>query len=63
MERAIVESSSEGNPSVTTQAADRKRDSKAAITTWKTRLTPDEQALIRERTFPVWKEFYGDDDW
>jgi len=63
VERAIVESSSEGNPSVTTQAADRKRDSKAAITTWKTRLTPDEQALIRERTFPVWKEFYGDDDW
>jgi Sulfotransferase family len=63
VERAIVESSGEGNPSVTTQASDRRRDSKAAITAWKSRLTPEDQALIRERTAPVWQEFYGDEDW
>ena len=63
VERSIVESSAEGNPSVTTEASSRRRDSRAAITTWKDRLSPEEQATIRDRTAPVWQQFYGDEDW
>lgn len=63
VERTITESSSEGNPTVSTQASDRRRDSRAAITAWRSRLTPEQQARIRERTAPVWQMFYGDEDW
>lgn len=63
VQRAVVDSSSEGNPAVTTQASSRRRDSKAAATAWKERLTPEEQATIKERTAPVWREFYSEDDW
>jgi hypothetical protein len=60
---AIEASSGEGNPAVTTVASDRRRDSRAAITAWKRRLTPEEQAEIKERTAPVWEAFYGEEDW
>jgi hypothetical protein len=63
VERAVVRSSSEGNPAVTDRASSRQRDSKAAISVWKDRLTVDEQASIKERTDPVWREFYADEDW
>jgi len=63
VERSIVQSSAEGNPSVTTEASSRRRDSRAAITTWKDRLSGEEQATIRDRTAPVWQQFYGDEDW
>jgi Sulfotransferase family len=63
VERAIEDSSGEGNPSVTTQASNRRRDSKASITTWKDRLSDEDQATIKERTGPVWREFYGEEDW
>jgi hypothetical protein len=63
VERTILESSGEGNPAVSEEASDRRRDSRAAITAWKDRLTPEDQATIRERTAPVWQMFYGDEDW
>jgi hypothetical protein len=63
VERAVVESSSGDNPAVTTEASSRRRDSKAAATAWKGLLTPEHQATIKERTAPVWQEFYGEDDW
>jgi len=63
VERAIVQSSSPGNPSVTEKASNRRRDSRAAITAWKGRLTSEEQAAIKARTDPVWREFYSDEDW
>ena len=63
VERAVIRSSGEGNPAVTDRASSRLRDSKAAISVWKDRLTPEEQESIRERTDPVWREFYEDEDW
>jgi hypothetical protein len=63
VERAILESSSEGNPAVTVEASSRRRDSKAAAIAWKGLLTADQQAAIKERTAPVWQEFYDEDDW
>jgi hypothetical protein len=63
VERAVVDSSAEGNPAVTTQASSRRRDSRAAISAWKDRLRPEEQAAIKERTDPLWREFYADEDW
>jgi len=63
VERAVIRSSGEGNPAVTDRASSRLRDSKASISVWKDRLTSEEQESIRERTDPVWREFYGDEDW
>jgi Sulfotransferase family len=63
VERAVIRSSGEGNPAVTDRASSRLRDSKASISVWKDRLTAEEQESIRERTDPVWREFYGDEDW
>jgi hypothetical protein len=40
-----------------------KRDSRAARWTWTTRLTPDEQARIREGTEEVARGFYAEGDW
>jgi hypothetical protein len=61
--RAVEESSGEGNPSITTDASSRRRDSRAAITAWKARLGAEDQAIIKARTAPVWHEFYGEEDW
>jgi Sulfotransferase family len=63
VERAVLDSSAEGNPAVTTQASSRRRDSRAAISAWKSRLTPEEQATIKERTDPLWRAFYAEEDW
>lgn len=63
VERAVVDSSSGDNPAVTDEASSRRRDSKAAATAWKRLLTAEQQATIRERTAPVWQEFYGEDEW
>ena len=63
VERAVIRSSGEGNPAVTDRASSRLRGSTAAISVWKDRLTPEEQESIRERTDPVWREFYEDEDW
>ena len=63
VERTVREHSGEGNPEVTADPASHRRDSAKAITAWKRRLDPGQIARIREGTDPVWKEFYGDDDW
>jgi Sulfotransferase family len=59
----VEEHSGTGNPSVTTDAASHKRDSRKAITAWKARLTPEEVDRIRTRTDAISKAFYTDDDW
>ena len=61
--RTVEDHSGAGNPSVTTDAASHKRDSRKAITAWKGRLTPEEIERIRTRTDPIAKAFYTDDDW
>ena len=62
--RRTIEAHSGGdNPAVTTDAASHKRDSRAAITAWKQRLTSEQIDLIRTRTEPIAKEFYVDADW
>jgi hypothetical protein len=63
VEAAIVRSSQEGNPSVTSDASDRRRDSRSAIVAWKRMLLPEQQALVRERTDPWWRRFYEESDW
>jgi hypothetical protein len=63
VERAILESSAAGNPTVTTTASDRRRDSRAAISAWKQQLSAEDRATIKERTAPVWTRFYDEDDW
>jgi hypothetical protein len=40
-----------------------RRDSRANITTWRTRLTSDEIARVREATADVSPRFYGADEW
>lgn len=40
-----------------------KRNSRENIGTWKQRLTVDEVKLIKDRTKPVWTNFYKEDDW
>ncbi len=40
-----------------------KRDSKANVKSWRSRLTPEEIELVRERTAAVAVSFYGDEDW
>jgi hypothetical protein len=61
--REIEESSGQDNPSVTVDASSRRRDSKAAISVWKKHLSAHDQATIKERTAPVWQEFYVEEDW
>jgi hypothetical protein len=61
--RTIEAHSGEGNPAITTDAASHKRDSRAAISAWKTRLTPEQIDRIRTRTEAIAKEFYTDADW
>ena len=47
------------------RASDRslRRDSRASIWTWKSRLTEEEIERVRVETEPLWKEFYSDGDW
>ena len=45
------------------QAFSLKRDSRAAIWSWKSRLTESETTRVREGTLDVAREFYSDDDW
>lgn len=39
------------------------RNSKENISTWKTRLTPDEIDKIKKGTYNVWTKFYTEQDW
>lgn len=40
-----------------------KRNSKQNIKSWKDRLTIEEIELIKQNTYPIWKEFYTEKDW
>ncbi|RDK84814.1 sulfotransferase domain-containing protein [Marinirhabdus gelatinilytica] len=42
---------------------ERQRDSKQNISTWKTRLEPEEIERIKEGTQPIWPHFYTEEDW
>jgi hypothetical protein len=59
----IEEYSSMAHPAESEDASSHRRDSRAAVNVWKSRLSPDEVARIRSGTERVVKEFYGDDDW
>jgi hypothetical protein len=61
--RTIEEHSGGGNPHETTDAASHKRDSRNAITAWKSRLTPEEIRRIRGATEAISSAFYADVDW
>ncbi len=62
---AIAATSSTANPA---EAPGRvvdamQRDSRANVTTWKSRLSTEQIARIRESTGDVWPAFYSDADW
>jgi Sulfotransferase family len=59
----VEEHSGVGNPHETTDAASHKRDSRKAITAWKSRLTPEEVRRIRDGTEAISSAFYADVDW
>ncbi len=61
--RTIEEHSGVGNPEETTQASSHKRDSRKAMTAWKTRLRPEEIDRIRTGTAAISEAFYTGDDW
>jgi Sulfotransferase family len=63
--RYIEEHSSEENPSEAPRgvAHQLKRDSKAAVWNWRSRLSPEEVARIRRETEDVARFFYTDADW
>ena len=64
-EQAVAEHTSGDNPA---EAPGRevevlKRDSRANVTTWKSRLTAEEAERVRERVADVAPRFYADDEW
>jgi len=62
--RATVEEySSSAHPAETRDASSHRRDSRAAVKVWKSRLSPGEIEAIRSGTERVAKEFYDDGDW
>lgn len=63
--RAVEQLSSAGNPAevATTRTRDVRRDSGAAMWTWRARLKPDEVARLRAGTADVAAQFYGPEDW
>lgn len=58
-----IETSSPSNPVDVNDMASTRRDSRAAVRSWKRGLSPDDVARIRERVEPLASEFYSDDDW
>lgn len=57
VKREIIKSTTTG----TSQGL--KRNSKKNIYTWKERLSLPEIKLIKEKTYPLWNEFYSEDEW
>jgi hypothetical protein len=61
---AILEHSGEANPSELRRSHDIRLNSKASISSWRTRLTPEQIERVRTGTADVYPSFYGDDeDW
>jgi hypothetical protein len=52
----VIRSSSKNN-------ADLKRNSVANVTTWKSRLTTEELARIKEKVSDISAAFYAEDEW
>lgn len=62
--REVVEHwSGPSNPSNTVVAGDMRRDSRAALGSWKRRFTEHEIGRIRDAVEPISGAFYGDEDW
>lgn len=59
----IISHSNSSNPSEQRDASSTKRDSRASVSTWKTRLSSEEIARIRVGVEPIASEFYTDADW
>jgi hypothetical protein len=59
----ILEHSRSTNAAESPDPADHRRDSRASIETWKSRLTGEEIEKIRREVEPLSKEFYSDVDW
>jgi hypothetical protein len=65
LERAVAEHSSEENPREARPGVVHllKRDSRAGVWNWRTRLTPSEVTQVRRATEDVAAHFYADADW
>jgi hypothetical protein len=61
--RTIDAHTRSGNPDVATRLDDVRRDSRASVAAWRSRLTPDEIRRIRNGVEPVASQFYADEDW
>lgn len=63
VEAVVDEYTRAGNPVAVDDPAHHRRDSRAAVDGWKTRLSPAEIERIRTWTEPVASAFYTDDEW
>lgn len=61
--RTIAEHSDASNPEMVNDPSALKRDSRASIVSWKTRLSKEEIHRVRTAVEPISKEFYADADW
>jgi len=59
----VARATNPSNPAEARSDRSLRRDSRASIWTWKSRLTPEEIERVRVETEPLWKEFYSDGDW
>ena len=60
---AVEQATDSSNPAEAANDRSLRRDSRASIWTWKSRLTEEEIERVRVETEPLWKEFYSDGDW
>ncbi len=61
--RAIVEHSSEDNPTELRRSHDVRLDSRASVSSWRRRLSPEEIERVRLGVADVSPAFYRDEDW
>jgi hypothetical protein len=61
--RTIEHSSGAGNPATAPSPHAVRLDSAASAKRWRTQLTPEEIARLRQATHDVWPRFYVDADW
>ena len=65
LEQRLLHDTDTANPveAVNGTAHTLQRDSRANVATWRTRLTADEIARVREATATISPRFYGEDEW
>ena len=61
--RTIAEHSSDANPAELRHSHDVRLDSRASISSWRTRLTAEQIERVRAGVADVSPRFYGDEDW